>query len=88
MALIEQGKLDKLLPASEAKAVAESAIDATNLAQVAYAINTAANTGETEAVIMSLMTPNTISELESNGYKIMYKKTAAQSTVVVSWGNN
>lgn len=88
MALIERDKLNQLIPASEAKAVSETALDAINLAQVAYAINTAANTGETQTVVMTQMTDNTKEQLNAKGYKVNYKLTGAQPTLVVSWGDN
>ena len=86
MGLIQRDSLNILLPAAEAQSVASTAIDELNLQQVAYAINSAANTGELRTVIMSSMTDNTISELEAKGYKIEHKISGAEKTTVVSWG--
>lgn len=86
MALIERDKLNVLISAQEAKTIAEGALDDINLQQVAYAINTAANTGETEAIILTRMTAKTKEELEAKGYRVQIKVTGAEPTVVVSWG--
>ena len=87
MALIEIGKLNELVSASSAKSTSDSAVDDINLQQVAYAINSAANTGQTEVVVMTPLTDNTLTQLEANGYTVVYKKSGAELTTVISWGN-
>ncbi len=80
MALIPMSELTTLIPASEAKEVANSAQLEHEKQSVAALINNAANTGEHCAVWQHPMSDALRSILEDNGYRIMTLSQVADPT--------
>lgn len=70
MSLVEKDKMTELRSASDSFATAQTAEDDIQLEAVAYAINSAANTGLIRTIYQSALSENTISELESKGYTV------------------
>lgn len=70
MALIEQSELSILRSADEAKTVADSAREELEKSSVAYAINTAANTGEHSTVFSHPISDVILEVLRGQGYKV------------------
>lgn len=87
MSLIPQDEMRTLKAASAVKAVATTAIVDQQRGAVAYAINNAANTGETSVVINSKLDETLITELEGQGYTLTYDfaKAKPSDEVVISW---
>lgn len=86
MSLVNREDLDKLRTAEEALETAETSEDEIQLKAVAYAINSASNTGQTRVVFQEKLRTNTISELEMKGYTISYIGAAApERQALISW---
>lgn len=86
MALIPRDKLTELVTAEQAKSTAESAAADIQLQAVAYAINCAANTGETRTEFKETMLPETKSALEAKGYKVQFiGQAVATAIALISW---
>lgn len=87
MNLVDKDNMDKLQPASSSKQTAQTAEDDIQLKAVAYAINSAANTGQYRTIFLEEIRPNVKSELESNGYKLSFVQGTAKtdSQTVISW---
>ena len=75
--LISRDEMDVLIPASEAKAVADKAIEYHDKAAAAYLINEAANTGEHCVLWQHPMSEALRDVLEGAGYKVTAKKRTA-----------
>lgn len=74
--MIKPENLSTLLPASEAAAVADAAIDEQEEGAVARAINYNANTGETCTEWTSGLSDKMKAKLESKKYKVIPKTDA------------
>ena len=87
MSLIPQEDLKILQAASAVKAVAETAAYEQDLQAVAFAINSAANTGATSVTITMKLSKEVKDELEKNGYKLSNFKYNASpdNQTIVSW---
>ena len=81
--MIALDKLTELVPASEARATAETAEKEMQLRAVAHVINTAANTGCYEAKFNSILLPEVKEELEANGYTVKFVGLAAAERVTL-----
>ena len=86
MALVEKDEMTTLRPASESKSTAETALDDIQLQAVAYAINSAANTGELRVIFQETLSDKVKDELESNGYELKDAGIASKERgTVISW---
>ena len=70
MSMINKDKMTELLSASEARSLSELAEIEAETATIAYAINNAVNTGETEILYNNKISSDMIEELESQGYLV------------------
>ena len=78
--------LTELVSASEAKAVADTAEHDHQVETIAYAINTAANTGCTEVMINQPIYPEIISQLTGLGYLVTPAgKADAKRCYLIAW---
>ena len=86
MALVERDKMTTLLDASQAKAVASTALDEIQLKAVAYAINSAANSGETCVEFKEAMREATLDALKAKQYTVKDIGKAKPSDIkLISW---
>lgn len=86
MALIPTSDLTTLQSASAVKTVAQSAQEDTQEMAVAYAINTAANTGEMETVFQGVLFESIKTKLETEGYTLTnYGAANPDFRTVISW---
>lgn len=83
--LIPYNELAELKLASDVKDISAGAKIAHQVSEVAYVINTAANTGEYRAYYNGELLPETIELLESNGYTIVANARSIHSQSVISW---
>lgn len=67
---IDLKELTTLISASDAKSVAESADLYHELSEIAYQINTAANTGSKSVRILHQISKDALDELEGQGYVV------------------
>lgn len=75
-----------LRPAADVKDVAEKAAEVHELQQLAYAINTAADTGELQTVYEHAISDNAQSTLELQGYQLTpYKLATNGAAYIISW---
>ena len=84
MAKVPYDELNQLQSAADAKTVAESSEVESQTQSIAYAINTAANTGEKSVVYLTPLIPEVRTTLEAEGYTIE-DRDAIPSGVVISW---
>ena len=77
MSLIPRDEMNQLKNASAVKAIADSAIEEQLEMEVAYIINTAANTGCHTAVWAKEMPEDLKSTLEGKGYQVLSDNSAA-----------
>lgn len=88
MSLVDKDHMTELRPASDALATAQTAEDEIQLKAVAFAINSASNTGQTRILFQDPLRDATKSTLESNGYEIKeYEGARPEGRVVISWKN-
>jgi len=86
MALVDKDHLTELRSAAEARTTALTGLDEIQLKAVAYAINTASNTGETSVIFKEALRENTVAELKAKGYKILDAGYANKTSVhLISW---
>lgn len=85
MNLVERTDMDKLISAYAAATTAITAEDDVQLKAVAYAINSAANTGQFRTLFQEKLRPNVKDELESNGYKLTPVGDVHARKVIISW---
>jgi len=87
MSRIAPEDMTTLIPASAAKAVAETAIEELEEMQVAHCINEAANTGSTEAYYSKPISATIKSKLEDEGYTITSPAPIAKpgDVIIISW---
>ena len=88
MAQVDKDHMTELRSASDSLATAQDAEKDVQLKAVAFAINSAANTGETQAVFQGVLLPEVKSELESKGYKVgNYNSVDTTRSCLISWKN-
>lgn len=83
--LIPHDALTKLIPAADAKTVSAGAQIAQQVNAVAYAINSAANTGEFRAIYNGALLSEVVSLLTDQGYNVAVNSRAAHAESVISW---
>lgn len=89
MSLVEKDKMTELRTAAQSYETSISSEDEVQLKAVAYAINSAANTGQLNTVFQGAIRPAVLEELESKGYNIRDIGTAQQDKqMLISWNNN
>lgn len=84
---VELQDMAKLIPASQAKEIADSAELYHELATLAHLINQAANTGEKQVWVNTPISDDAKEELEAQQYKIESVKYSAKkdSQYIISW---
>lgn len=84
---VELQDMAKLIPAPEAKSIAESAELYHELAALAHLINQAANTGEKQVWVNTPISDDAKEELEGQQYKVESVKGSAKkdSQYIISW---
>ena len=88
MAQVDKDHMTELRSASDSLATAQSAEKDIQLKAVAFAINSAANTGETRTVFQGVMLEEIKQELESNGYVVQnYNSVDPNKSSMISWKN-
>ena len=88
MSYIDKDQMIELHTAAEALETSLTAEDTIQLRSVAYAINTAANTGATRCMFQEPLRDNTKKELASNGYHVTYVKAAKpEGQALISWSS-
>lgn len=87
MSLVNKDEMTALRPASEARSTAQTAEDEIQLMAVAFAINQASNTGEYRVEFQEQLRDAVKSELESNGYKIIFLGDVynKERHAIISW---
>lgn len=87
MSLIPQDELTTLKSATEVKSVASTAALDQETNTVAYYINSAANTGNTQVLINHKLSTELADTLKSKGYALSYNKYIADPSaeVIISW---
>lgn len=72
-------ELTTLRPASELKEVANTAVEETEKASIAYALNSAANCGQHEKAVNGPISDKLMEELKQQGYEIIDNSHAVKS---------
>ena len=87
MSLIPQDELTILKAASAVKTVADTAVFEQEQKDIAYAINTAANTGNTEVLVHRILSDQMKTILTQQGYTLSYNDLVANpdALVTISW---
>lgn len=86
MALVDKDSMTILRTAAEAKTTASTAEVDIQLKAVAYAINTAANTGLTRIEFSEKLLDDVSAKLKANGYAVSNAGQAEDTRpVVISW---
>lgn len=87
MSLIPQDELTTLKSATDVKSVASTAALDQETSTVAYYINSAANTGNTQVLINHKLSAELAETLESKGYTLSYNEHIADPSaeVTISW---
>lgn len=91
MNLVERTDMDKLRTAQESAQTAATAEDDIQLKAVAYAINSAANTGEHRVLFQEKLRQAVADELEANGYVLKYVGDPDYNPtrrVIISWSSS
>ncbi len=87
MSLIPQDELTILKAASAVKTVASTAVFEQEQKDIAYAINTAANTGNTEVLVHRILSKQMETTLTQQGYTLTHSDLVANpnALVTISW---
>ena len=86
MALVEHDKMTTLYDASQSAATAATALDDIQLKAVAFAINSAANSGETSTTFSEDLRQATLDALKAKNYTIQNIGKADPSKLkLISW---
>lgn len=86
MALVDKDSMTILRTAAEARTTASTAEVDIQLKAVAYAINTAANTGLTRIEFIEKLLNDVSTKLKANGYSVSNAgKAESNKPVVISW---
>ena len=83
--------MNKLQSAADLKSIAESAEVDAQVASIAYALNSAANTGETSVVWIGRMLAGTKTQVEAKGYTVeptkLHTGESADDEYTLSFGD-
>ncbi len=87
MALVDKNDMTTLRPASDSKATAETAEQDIQLKALAYAINNAANCGQTNVIFQERILDANIAELKSKGYTIRQDRfvSSTERSTLIEW---
>lgn len=86
MNLVDKDHMTELYTAAQSRQTAATAEDDIQLKAVAYAINSAANTGQLRVIFQETLRPNVIEQLEGSGYTIQYLSAAREDQqALISW---
>ena len=86
MALVDKDHMTELRPASDSRATAQDAEKDIQLMAVAYAINNAANTGETRTIFQGVLLDDVRTQLESKGYTVTnFGPAHPENRIIISW---
>lgn len=91
MSLVPKDEMTTLRSASDSRATAQSAEKDIQLQAIAYAINTAANTGLTETMFQSKLLDGVKDELEGKGYTVRFVDNNSydrEHHTLISWKEN
>lgn len=91
MSLVEKDDMTTLRSASDSRATADTAERDIQLKAIAYAINSAANTGEKRVIFQEKLVDGVKEELESKGYILRFVNNNAyhlQNQLLISWDEN
>lgn len=83
--LIERASLDQLIPASDAKNIADAALELQEQRQIAYAINNAVNTGGYSCYYNHEISDNVKDIVEGQGYTLEKDPDAVHTIYKISW---
>lgn len=70
MALVEKDDMTTLRPASDSRSTAQTAEKDIQIKAIAFAINSAANTGEMRAIYQGTLLEEVIAEVKGKGYTV------------------
>lgn len=87
MSRIAPEDMTTLISAASAKSISDTAVDELEEMQVAYCINEAANTGETEAYYAKPISETILTKLEAEGYTVKAPAPLAKlgDVTIISW---
>ena len=86
MALVDKDHMTELRPASDAATTAATAEVDIQTQAVAYAINSASNTGERRTIFQGVLLPDVEEDLVSKGYTLKHIGEAHPDyRVLISW---
>ena len=85
MALVDKDHMTELRSAADARLTAETAEVDIQLQAVAYAINSASNTGQLRATFQGVLLDEVKSALEENGYTTQSYGVNPNNLTVISW---
>ena len=86
MNLVDKDHMTELFPAAQSRQTASTAEDDVQLKAVAFAINSAANTGQLRVIFQETLRPNVVDQLEGSGYTIKYLSAAREDQqALISW---
>ena len=87
MALVDKDDMTTLRPASDSRATAQTAEQDIQLKALAYAINNAANCGQTNVIFQEKILDVNIDELKSKGYTIRQDRfvSSTERSTLIEW---
>ena len=86
MSLVEKDHMTDLYTASQSRQTAATAEDDVQLKAVAYAINSAANTGQLRVIFQEPLRENVKEQLTGSGYNLQYISAAREEQqTLISW---
>lgn len=91
MSLVSKDEMTTLRSAADSRATAQSAEKDIQLQAIAYAINTAANTGLLETLYQTQLIDGVKEELESKGYTVRFVNNNSiqrEHHALISWEEN
>lgn len=91
MSLVPKDEMTTLRSASDSRTTAQTAEKDIQIQAIAYAINTAANTGLTETLFQSQLVDGVKEELESKGYTVRFVNNNSMQKehhALISWREN
>ena len=87
MALVDKDEMTTLRTAAESKATAETAEKDIQLKAIAYAINNAANCGQSNVIFQERIMDENIEELEGKGYTVRRDRlvSSTERSTLIDW---
>lgn len=86
MSLVDKDEMTTLRSASESYETSQTATDEVQMKAIAYAINMAANTGETRVEFQEFISETNWARLEDKGYSVKYiPGEAKEKNTIISW---